>query len=111
MFARVFSIQPAFPSSDLITVEADLSRGLYSFAVVGLPDKSVEEARDRISSAIKHTGFRSPKSKNHKVVISLAPANVKKEGNVFDLPMALAYLLAAEEISFDPKKIIFMGEL
>ncbi len=111
MFARVHSIQPNFPASDPVTVEADLSRGLYSFSVVGLAGKAVEEARDRISAAIKHTGFPSPKSKNHKVVISLAPADVKKEGAVFDLPMALSYLLSAEEISFDPNRSLFLGEL
>lgn len=110
-FARVYSVQPSFPESSLVTIETDLSRGLYSFAVVGLPGKAVEEARDRISAAIKHSGFQSPKSHNHKVVISLAPADLKKEGTVFDLPMALAYLLAAEEISFDAKKVVFMGEL
>jgi magnesium chelatase family protein len=111
VFARVFSIQPSFPRSDLITVEADLSRGLYAFAVVGLAGKAVEEARDRLSAAIKHSGFDSPKSKNHKVVISLAPADVKKEGTVFDLPMALAYLVSAEELRFSPEKIAFLGEL
>ncbi len=111
MFARVYSVQPNFPLSDRVTVEADLSRGLYSFSVVGLAGKAVEEARDRISAAIKHTGFPSPKSKNHKVVISLAPADIKKEGTVFDLAMALAYLLSAEEISFDPAHTLFLGEL
>lgn len=110
-FAKVFSVQPNFPESELVTIEADLSRGLYSFAVVGLAGKAVEEARDRMSAAIKHSGYASPKSHNHKVVISLAPADVKKEGTVFDLPMALAYLLSAEEITFDPKGIILMGEL
>ena len=110
-FARVYSIQPGFPSSEPVTVEADLSRGLYSFTVVGLPGKAVEEARDRMSAAIKHSGFDSPKSKNRKVVISLAPADVKKEGTVFDLPMALSYLLAAEELSFDPTGVVFLGEL
>ncbi|MBI3573654.1 YifB family Mg chelatase-like AAA ATPase [Candidatus Kaiserbacteria bacterium] len=111
MFARVFSVQPNFPTSERVTVEADLSRGLYSFSVVGLAGKAVEEARDRISAAIKHTGFESPKSKNHKVVISLAPADIKKEGTVFDLPMALAYLLSAEEISFNSTRTMFLGEL
>ncbi|MBX9765484.1 ATP-binding protein, partial [Patescibacteria group bacterium] len=111
MFAKVFSIQPGFPNSEPIVVEADLSRGLYSFSVVGLPSKAVEEARDRMSSAIKHSGYPSPKSKNHKVTISLAPADVKKEGAVFDLPIALAYLLSAEEISFKPDGIVFLGEL
>lgn len=110
-FARVYSVQPQFPNAPIVTLEADLSRGLYAFAVVGLPGKAVEEARDRISSAIKHSGFASPKSKNHKVVISLAPADIRKEGPVFDLPMALSYLAAAEEFSFDPEGTLFIGEL
>lgn len=104
-------MQPSFPESTLVTVEADLSRGLYSFAVVGLAGKAVEEARDRISAAIKHSGYASPKSHNHKLVISLAPADLKKEGTVFDLPMALAYLRAAEEIQWDTDNIAFLGEL
>lgn len=110
-FARVYSVQPQFPKAPLVSVEADLARGLYSFAVVGLPGKAVEEARDRISSAIKHSGFDAPKSKNHKIVISLAPADVKKEGPVFDVAMALSYLLAAEEIEFDAERGVFLGEL
>lgn len=110
-FARVFSVQPQFPQSHIVSVEADLSRGLYAFNVVGLAGKAVEEARDRISSAIKHSGFEAPKSKNHKIVISLAPADVKKEGPVFDLAMAVAYLLSAEEISADVQKVVLVGEL
>lgn len=110
-FARITSVQPSFPHSHIVTVEADLSRGLYSFAVVGLPGKAVEEARDRLGAAIKHSGFKAPKAHNHKIVISLAPADLKKEGTVFDLPMALAYLLAAEEISFDASGVACIGEL
>ncbi len=112
MFARVYSVQPSFPQSTIVTVEADVTpRTLYAFSVVGLADKAVEEARDRLSSAIKHSGFTSPKQHNHKIVISLAPANIKKEGTVFDLPMALAYLLSSEELAFDPSGVAFLGEL
>jgi magnesium chelatase family protein len=109
--ARVFSAQPSVLGGDIVTVETDLSRGLYSFAIVGLPGKAVEEARDRIGSAIKNSGFSSPKSQNHKVVISLAPADLKKEGPVFDLPMAIAYLISADEIKADVSSRIFIGEL
>ncbi len=112
MFARVSSIQPGFPKSALVTVETDVTeKTLYAFSVVGLPDKAVEEARDRLSSAIKHSGFRSPKQYNHKIVISLAPADIRKEGAVFDLPMALSYLLSVGEIDFDPTGVAFLGEL
>ncbi len=109
-------------SADIIDVEVDLSRGLHSFSIVGLPDKATEEAKDRISAAIKNSGFTSPKQKNQKIVIALAPAEIKKEGSGFDVAMALGYLMAigdleesmekdalsAEEVL---KKTVFLGEL
>ena len=115
-FARVFGAQPALPHAHIVTVETDMTRGLHAFAIVGLPDKSVTEARDRIASAIKNskafdTGFESPKSTNKKIVISLAPAELKKEGAVFDVPAALSYLLASHQIKFDPSGKVFAGEL
>ena len=110
-FARVFAAQPALPAAQLVSVEADLARGLHAFSIVGLPDKAVEEARDRVASAIKNSGLTSPKSINKKIVISLAPAELKKEGAALDLPVALAYLLAAKEVDFDPAGKVFAGEL
>ncbi len=111
-FSKVYSAQTNLLSVAPISVETDItSRTLYAFAVVGLPDKAVEEARDRVSAAIKNSGFDSPKSQNQKIVISLAPADVRKEGPHFDLSMALSYLLANDEIKFDPEGKIFLGEL
>ena len=110
-FAKVYSGQVHVLSGHIVDVEVDLSRGLHSFSVIGLPDKAVEESRDRISAAIKNSGFESPKHKNQKVVISLAPAHLRKEGSVFDLAMALGYLLAARDIDFDPAHKLFLGEL
>ncbi len=111
-FSKVYSAQTNLLSVIPISVETDItSRTLYAFAVVGLPDKAVEEARDRVSAAIKNSGYESPKKKNHKIVISLAPADVRKEGPHFDLSMALSYLLANDEIDFDPEKKLFLGEL
>jgi len=110
-FSKVHSGQSYYLKGQVIDTEVDLSIGLHSFTIVGLPDKAVEEAKDRISAAIKNSGFISPKQKNHRVVISLAPAHVKKEGSHFDLAMALGYLLASKEISFDPVSKIFVGEL
>ncbi|MBI5816889.1 MAG: YifB family Mg chelatase-like AAA ATPase [Candidatus Yonathbacteria bacterium] len=95
----------------MIDVEVDLSKGLHSFTTVGLPDKAVEESRDRVSSAIKNSGFKSPKQKNQKVVVSLAPADVKKEGPLFDLPISIAYLAATGDLHFNPKEKLFLGEL
>ena len=110
-YAKIYSAQPHLLEGILVTIEVDLARGLHSFGVVGLPDKAVEEARDRINSAIKNSGFESPKSKNHKIVISLSPADLKKEGVYFDLSMALGYLLASEAITFETEGKLFLGEL
>ncbi len=110
-FARVFGAQPSLPKASVVSVEADLARGLHAFSIVGLPDKAVEEARDRVASAIKNSGLVSPKSTNKKIVISLAPAELKKEGAAFDLPVALSYLLAAQDAAFDPSGKLFAGEL
>ncbi len=66
-YARVYGAQTFLLSPQIVSVEADLSRGLHAFNVVGLPDKAVEEARDRVSAAIKHAGFISPKSQNKKI--------------------------------------------
>jgi len=109
--ARVYTVQPDVLRGTVVTIEADISRGLHAFSVVGLAGKAVDEAKDRVGSAIKHCGLTSPKSKNQKVVISLSPADLKKEGPLFDLPIAIAYLLAAEEIKTDAVKRALVGEL
>ena len=111
MFSRVYSAQVNVLDGELITIETDISKGLHNFSVVGLPDKAVEEARDRVGSAIKNSGLKSPKQSNQKIVVSLSPANVKKEGSYFDLAIALGYLLSNEEIKFNPEKKAFVGEL
>ncbi|MBI2476068.1 MAG: YifB family Mg chelatase-like AAA ATPase [Candidatus Taylorbacteria bacterium] len=110
-FAKVYSAQTTLLTAQTITVEVDLSKGLHAFSVVGLPDKGVEESRDRVAAAIKNSGFKSPKQKNQKVTVSLAPADVKKEGPIFDLAIALAYLKASGESAFNPEGKIFLGEL
>ncbi len=110
-FAKVSSVQTTLLDAHIIDVEVDFIRGLQSFTTVGLPDKAVEESRDRISAAIKNSGFSSPKKQNQKVVVSLAPADIKKEGPLHDLAIALGYLLATKEIRFDPEGKIFLGEL
>lgn len=109
--AKIYSAQLLGLTTHVITIEIDLSNGLHNFSIVGLGDKAVEEARDRISAAIKNSGYTSPKQKNQKVVISLAPADVRKEGTSFDLGMALGYLLASGDIDFDSESKLFLGEL
>ena len=110
-FAKVYSAQVNLLRGVIVTIEVDLSRGLHSFSVVGLPDKAVDESKDRVSGAIKNSGFISPKSKNQKIIVSLSPADLKKEGPFFDLGMALAYMLASGDIKFNSEKKIFLGEL
>jgi magnesium chelatase family protein len=110
-FAKVYSAQINLLAGQIVRVEVDLSRGLHSFSIVGLPDKAVDESKDRVSSAIKNSGFGSPKAKNQKIIVSLSPADLKKEGPFFDLAIALSYLLATGDIKFNPEKKIFFGEL
>ncbi len=110
-FAKVYSAQPVYLDASLVTIEADLSKGLHSFSIVGLPDKAVDESRERVAVAIKNSNFSSPKHSNKRVLISLAPADLRKEGTRFDLGVALAYLLASEDILFNPNGILFLGEL
>jgi magnesium chelatase family protein len=94
-----------------VTVEVDVSHGLYSFTIVGLPDKSIDESKDRIIAALKNTGLKNPKTENHKVTVSLSPSHIKKEGSHFDVPIAITYLVASKQLSL-PKDIgWFVGEL
>jgi len=110
-FAKVYSAQVNLLSGVIVTVETDLSRGLHAFSVVGLPDKAVDESKDRVSGAIKNSGYKSPKASNQKITVSLSPADLKKEGPFFDLAIALSYMLAAGDVKFNPEGKIFLGEL
>lgn len=110
-YASVRAAQPVGSGAELIAIEADITRGLHSFSVVGLPDKAVEESRDRISAAIRHSGFKSPKAQNKKIVLSLSPADLKKEGSHYDLPLALCYLIAAGDLPDQGTGALYAGEL
>jgi magnesium chelatase family protein len=110
-FARVYSAQTELLSAHIVPVEADVSRGLHTFSLIGLPDKAVEESKDRVSAALKNSMFESPKSKNEKIIISLLPTDKKKEGAYFDIAIALSYLCATGDISFEPSGKIFLGSL
>lgn len=91
-----------------VLVECDFSRGLPGFDVVGLPDASVKESRDRVRLAIKNSHFDYPVSR---VTINLAPADIKKEGTVYDLPILLAILLKSNQIKKIDDDMAFIGEL
>jgi len=109
MFVKVISMSVIGMESHPVFVEVDTSQGLPQFATVGLPDASVKESRDRIKAAIKNSGYRFPRSH---VTVNLAPADIKKEGTGFDLPIAVG-ILAAEELikEADLDDCFFIGEL
>ncbi|MDO8751983.1 MAG: magnesium chelatase domain-containing protein, partial [Candidatus Wolfebacteria bacterium] len=109
---RLFASDIVGIDAYIVEVEADLNVGLHSFQIVGLADKAVSEAKERVSSALKHLGARPPTKENKKITVNLAPADVKKSGSRFDLSIALAYLLATEQIApFSPDDKMFLGEL
>jgi magnesium chelatase family protein len=110
-YARVLCAQPTGIGATLVHVEADLTRGLHAFALIGLPNRAVEEARDRINAAIRHAGFAPPKASNRRIVLSLSPADLRKEGSHYDLALALSYLVAAGEVAPPQEPILFSGEL
>ena len=111
MAVRVHSGQVVGLAGKIIDVEIDTVQGLHHFAIVGLPDKAVEESKDRVSAAIKNSAFLAPQKRNQRITVSLAPADIKKEGPAFDLAIALAYLLVSKQTRFETEKRMFLGEL
>jgi magnesium chelatase family protein len=93
MLASTFSAALVGVSAELVRVEADVSHGLPLFTIVGLPDASVRESRDRVRSAIRSAGLEFPP---HRITVNLSPADLRKAGSSFDLPIALAVLAAAD---------------
>jgi magnesium chelatase family protein len=91
----------------LIDVEADISNGLPNFLIVGLPDKAVEQSRERVRAAIKNSNVEFP---NRKITVNLAPADIRKEGSAYDLPIAVGLLAAGGQI-YPPDSSLFLGEL
>lgn len=111
MSVTVYSGQVVGLDARPISVEVDISPGLHLFVIVGLADKEVQESRERIAAAIKNLGALAPHKKSQRVIVNLAPADIKKEGPAFDLPIAMGYLLASGQINFNPHKKLFLGEL
>lgn len=97
--------------AQLIEVEVDLTSGLHSFSIVGLADKAIGESKERVSSAIKNIGAKYPKKFNKRITVNLAPANIKKEGALYDLPIAIAFLAASDQLLCDLENKLFLGEL
>lgn len=108
MVAKTFGSAVSGVDAKLITIEVNVGQGT-SFFMVGLPDSAVKESQQRVESALKYFGFRMPRQK---VVINLAPADIRKEGSSYDLPIALGILKASEQVSFpELEKYVIMGEL
>jgi len=110
--SRVFSAEIEGINARLIEVETDINVGLHAFTIVGLADKALSEAKERVNSALKNIGVKAPNRENRKIVVNLAPADIKKTGSQYDLAIAIGYLLATEQIRrFDTAGKIFVGEL
>jgi magnesium chelatase family protein len=108
MLAKVTSCAVVGLDAALVDVEVDTGRGLPSITIVGLPDAAVQESRERVRAAIRNTGLSFPQSR---LTINLAPADLRKEGPAYDLPIAVGVLLASEQIFADLDVAIIMGEL
>ncbi len=111
-FSKVLSAELEGIRARFIEVETDVHVGLHSFSIVGLADKALSEAKERVDAALSHSGIKPPSRENRKIVVNLAPADVKKTGSQYDLPIAIGYLVATEQMrDFDASRIVFMGEL
>ncbi|HAZ25035.1 MAG TPA: magnesium chelatase, partial [Algoriphagus sp.] len=108
MVAKTFGSAVSGVDANLITIEVNVGQGT-SFYMVGLPDSAVKESQQRVESALKYFGFRMPRQK---VVINLAPADIRKEGSAYDLPIAMGILQASEQVEFpELDRYVIMGEL
>lgn len=110
MLAKVFSCAIVGLEAEIVEVEVDIIRGGPAFNLVGLPDAAVRESRDRVHSAIKNSGFSFPSGK--RITVNLAPADLRKEGPAYDLPIAVGILAASQQIwSEKLADALFLGEL
>lgn len=111
MHTKIFSATTIGIHAHQVDVEVDIAFGLINFYIVGLPDTAIKESRQRIVTALKNSGFKMPEKK---ITVNLAPAHIKKEGTLFDLPIALGILRASKMIEIDDTflhETIFIGEL
>ena len=108
MLAMVQSCAVVGLDGALVQVEVDLATGLPAFTIVGLPDAAVNEAKERVRAAIRNSGLAFPLKR---ITVNLAPADIRKEGPSYDLPMAVGVLRAGEQIVFDDTGCLFLGEL
>lgn len=111
MSSKVLSAATIGLESEVIEVEVDvLNQGMHNFTIVGLPDIAIKESRDRVSSALKNSGFK-PAHQCGRITVNLAPADLPKTSPIYDIPIALGFLLATDQIDFNFKDKLFIGEL
>ena len=109
MISNIKTISLTGIEGSLVEVQTDITGGLPTFEIVGLPDTSVKESKERIKSAIKNSNIEFP---SRRIIINLAPASTKKEGTSYDLPIAIGILIAQKEIINNKlENTIFIGEL
>ena len=109
MISKIFSAIPCGFDGKIVEVEGDMNRGLPAFNIVGMANKTINESRERVKSAIVNSGFSFP---DRKVTINLAPADLAKDGSFLDLPIALSVLtLSGQLIKSDTRDRFFVGEL
>jgi magnesium chelatase family protein len=111
MSSKIYSATTIGVNAHLVDVEVDLSLGMLQFFIVGLPDTAIKESRQRIQTALKNSGVKLPE---RKITVNLAPADLKKEGTVFDLPIAIGIMNAAKQLNIAKtflKNTLFLGEL
>jgi len=108
MLAKVTSCAVVGLDGALVDVEVDVSGGQMGFTIVGLPDAAVQESRERVRAAVRNSGFAYPMKR---ITVNLAPADLRKEGPAYDLPMAVGLLIASEQLSADLSRTLILGEL
>lgn len=109
MLAKVWTCAVVGLEGELVQVEVDIARqGLVQFNIVGLPDAAVQEARERVRAAVRNSGFIFPP---RRITVNLAPAEIRKSGPSYDLPIAIGVLQASEQIAASASKVVFLGEL
>jgi magnesium chelatase family protein len=109
MLAKVWTCAVVGLEGELVQVEVDIARqGIVKLTIVGLPDTAVQEAGERVRAAVRNSGLIFPP---RRITVNLAPAEMRKSGPAYDLPIAIGVLLASEQITADARNVVFLGEL
>ncbi|MCH7604832.1 ATP-binding protein [Patescibacteria group bacterium] len=111
MPSKVYSAAIVGIEAEVVEIETEVSYGLRTFDIVGLPDQAISESKERIGVALKTAGYKSPRSQPVRVLVNLAPADIRKEGSLYDLPIALGFLIASKQLICNLERTLIFGEL